>query len=218
MGYINLTGDSDGDLHTAALHNAKFGAVASVLNGNIDRDNLSAPQSLLVWDIWSGFGVDNDTDGAINYNDNDVLRLSTSSNTTGVLDVANFGTLQTNNAYYLLTNSLKKAFADMTLVGVNAIVLQQPGAVTTNTFGLRFQKSSSLTGTYSDMATGTFNQNTANSVMTPTSISMSVTDSSLSANNFFRVLFQAPGSWPGNYDMDYPVIKINLTFKAYHIA
>ena len=45
MGYINLTGDSDGDLHTAALHNAKFGAVASVLNGNIDRDNLYAPQS-----------------------------------------------------------------------------------------------------------------------------------------------------------------------------
>ena len=106
----------------------------------------------------------------------------------------------------------------MTLVGVNAIIIQQPGAVTTETFGLRFQKSNGITGTYSDMATGTFNQNTANSVMTPAEISMTVSDASISATNFFRVLFQAPNSWPGNYTPDYPIIKISLTFKALHVA
>lgn len=45
MGYITISGDSDGDLHTADLHNKKFGAIASVLNGNIELDNLKQPSS-----------------------------------------------------------------------------------------------------------------------------------------------------------------------------
>ena len=46
MALITLTGDSDGDLHTADLHNSKFGAIASVLNGNVDLDNLAKPNSV----------------------------------------------------------------------------------------------------------------------------------------------------------------------------
>ena len=54
MGLITLTGDSDGDLHTAALHNAKFGAIASVLNGNVDHANLA---SLTLWGILISFAM-----------------------------------------------------------------------------------------------------------------------------------------------------------------
>ena len=49
MAYITITGDSDGDLHTAAMHNSKFGAIASVINGNIGPDNLTNPNSELVY-------------------------------------------------------------------------------------------------------------------------------------------------------------------------
>ena len=45
MGYITISGDSDGDLHSADLHNKKFGAIASVINGNIDLVNLVNPSS-----------------------------------------------------------------------------------------------------------------------------------------------------------------------------
>ena len=48
MAYITITGDSDGDLHTAAMHNSKFGAIASVINGNIEPSNLTNPNSELV--------------------------------------------------------------------------------------------------------------------------------------------------------------------------
>lgn len=48
MAYITITGDSDGDLHTAAMHNSKFGAIASVINGNIGLENLTHPNSELV--------------------------------------------------------------------------------------------------------------------------------------------------------------------------
>lgn len=45
MAYITITGDSDGDLHNADMHNSKFGAIASVINGNIDLENLTNPKS-----------------------------------------------------------------------------------------------------------------------------------------------------------------------------
>ena len=35
MAYITIPGDSDGDLHDAAMHNSKFGAIASVLNATL---------------------------------------------------------------------------------------------------------------------------------------------------------------------------------------
>lgn len=48
MAYITITGDSDGDLHTAAMHNSKFGAIASVINGNLSHENLLYPNSEMV--------------------------------------------------------------------------------------------------------------------------------------------------------------------------
>ena len=48
MGYITISGDTDGDLHTAALHNEKFGTIVSTINGNINHDNLAYPNSDLL--------------------------------------------------------------------------------------------------------------------------------------------------------------------------
>tara|TARA_R100000278_G_scaffold46215_4_gene40183 strand:- start:7404 stop:8048 length:645 start_codon:yes stop_codon:yes gene_type:complete len=214
MAYINLTGDSNGDLHNAEMHNAKFGAIASVLNGNIDADNLAAPQSLLTWEISNGFTERSDgTD-----NTNDMLRVSNSDSTSGILNVANFAVVQTTDAFYLLTHSLRKAHANMTLVGVSALVYQQPGTVTGNTFSLIFQKSSTITGTYSNMATGTFNRNTLLSAVTPNEITMNINNATIGANQYFRVLMGMPSTFPGSYGPDFPVVKITLTFKAFHTA
>ena len=60
MAYITITGDSDGDLHDAEMHNSKFGAIASVLNGNIDLENLTNPKSsqILLFTINGESGTD----------------------------------------------------------------------------------------------------------------------------------------------------------------
>ena len=49
MAIINITSDSDGTLHSAALHNDKFAVVQNVINGNIEHANLKYPNSIVEW-------------------------------------------------------------------------------------------------------------------------------------------------------------------------
>ena len=49
MAIINITSDSDGTLHSAALHNDKFAVVQNVINGNIEHANLKYPNSVVEW-------------------------------------------------------------------------------------------------------------------------------------------------------------------------
>ena len=119
MGFITLTGDSDGDLHTAALHNNKFGAIASVLNGNVDRDNLAAPQSILNWSFGTGFGYAiTGTDQV----DTNVLQIASE---TGSISVAGWANLNSTNAHFMLLDSVKKAPAALRLVSVDAVIYKQ---------------------------------------------------------------------------------------------
>ena len=131
MGYINLTGDSNGDLHDAEMHNAKFGAIASVLNGNIDSDNLAAPQSVFTWSFGTGFGgpiTGTFTDGAV---DTNVLRIG-SDKTTGSPNVSSWDNLNSTEVYFMMIESVKKAPFDMTLAAVDAVIYQQNGTLADN--------------------------------------------------------------------------------------
>lgn len=217
MGFITLTGDSDGDLHTAALHNNKFGAIASVLNGNVDRDNLAAPQSLLHWSCRTGFGT---TISGDEISDTNVLLLE--SETGGGLAVTGWGKMDATNAYYLLLDSMKRAPVAMRLVSVDAIIYQQDGAIQDN-YILKLQKSpaGAPMGTYSNMASGTFVPNYGVAVpankIRPAPISMSVSDGVLDASQYFRVVFYKPTNG-GTYGPDLPQIHVNCTWKAYHVA
>tara|TARA_R100000655_G_scaffold22915_2_gene46379 strand:- start:9808 stop:10443 length:636 start_codon:yes stop_codon:yes gene_type:complete len=211
MGFITLTGDSDGDLHTAALHNNKFGAIASVLNGNINKDNLAAPQSILNWSFGTGFG--SAVFGTTGQVDTNVLRVASE---TGSIDVSGWGNLNSTNAHFMLLDSVKKAPAALRLVSVDAVVYQQNGTVADN-YVLKLQKSSSVNGTYANMATGNFVLNSGASTITPASITMSVTDAALDQNEFFRAVFFVPAT-PGTYAPDYPQIHVNCTWKAFHVA
>ena len=222
MTYINLTGDSDGDLHTAAMHNAKFGAIASVLNGNIDANNLAAPQSYLTWTLGTAYtAVVTSGGGAANtgVGSADTFLLTTGTDpTVGPLSAADYVTAQAANNYLLLADSYRKAPADLTHVATNAIVYRYPSGGS-GTFELIFQKASAITGTYENFATGTFNLTASGSVMEPTEISMSGSYT-LSPNDYFRVLYRVPpGGYPSSTgDLDIPLLKIQLTFKALHVA
>ena len=119
---------ANGDLHNAEMHNAKFGAIASVINGNIDSDNLAAPQSYLNWSISTDFGTDNDSAGS-NINTNGVLELAGSTKSVGTLGTATFTITQTGGKFLLILNSLRKAPADMTLVSSSVIMYQQNGSI-----------------------------------------------------------------------------------------
>ena len=210
MGFITLTGDSDGDLHTAALHNNKFGAIASVLNGNVDRDNLAAPQSILNWSFGTGFGYAiTGTDQV----DTNVLQIASE---TGSISVAGWANLNSTNAHFMLLDSVKKAPAALRLVSVDAVIYKQNGSIADN-YVLKLQKSASVDGTYANIATGNFTLNSGAANITPAAITMSVTDGVMDQNQYFRAVFYVPNS-PGTYNPDYPQIHVNCTWKAYHIA
>lgn len=227
MGYINLTGDSNGDLHDAEMHNAKFGAIASVLNGNVDRDNLSAPLSYLTWSINNGASEDEFalTAGATVvtgdvFSNVGAVPQSATDSTAGVMDVASFVAVETADRYYLVMDSVRRAPTDMTLSNATGVVFQQNGT-TGNDFNILIQKASTSSGTYTTIGTGTFDAFTSNTNVTPTSFSTTITSPSISQGEFIRVLFQAPnvgGSYPSGYSVAYPVFNLLMTFKVYHTA
>jgi hypothetical protein len=216
MAYINLTGDSDGDLHTAAMHNAKFGAIASVLNGNIDEDNLKYPNSLITWQVNAAamHCVVSSTGGQATYG---ASVLSTSSSTVGTLSAGNITTAPsvTSGQHNVLITSFRKVPAAMTHVATSAIVVQDPsftGTAANST--LRFQEADALLGTYHDIATGPFLPDAA-SVVTPTEVTMTYSQTNMAANKYFRIVYTNGYTWAGQI---LPTFVITTTWKVAHVA
>ena len=225
MGYINLTGDSNGDLHDAEMHNAKFGAIASVLNGNVDRDNLAAPLSFLTWSVNNSaaddeFGLQA---GSTNVTGNiisnvGVVPQSATDPTAGVMDQPSFSVIQTPLRYYLIMNSVRRAPTDMNLSNANGVVFQLNGTPGNGDVTVLIQKASTSSGTYTTIGTGSFDPATANANVTPTSFSVSVTSPNISQGEFVRVLFRAPDPFNTPGTIDYPLFNLLMTFKVYHTA
>ena len=111
MAYITITGDSDGDLHTAAMHNSKFGAIASVINGNIGPDNLTNPNSELVYTC-NATNMRDSLDAADNLLLTGYFTLGSTSNTGAYSDPTPVKTL---NQWNVVSNSVIKVPATMTI-------------------------------------------------------------------------------------------------------
>ena len=221
MAYINITGDSDGDLHTAAMHNSKFGAIASVLNGNVDHDNLTYPRSLLTWNITTNKGYmldDNDPDIGTTWSD--VALLSATDKTIGTLSATANGPILTTGYYIAVLSSYMKAPVGLEHVATSVICIDDPAFTNSAGMELIFQTSSALaggSGTYSDIATATFDPDAGGVALTPTEIAMSYSSNTIAANSFFRVIYRNPTSGSLAGDL-MPNLKIAITWKAYTVS
>ena len=224
MGYINITGDSDGDLHTAAMHNSKFGAIASVLNGNVDHDNLTYPKSLLTWNFTTeksySFVAESGGGTGIAKCDGDITLLNTTDKTTGTLSGTASQPAATAGAYVVLLSSYTKIPVALEHVATSVICINNDDFTTSAGMELIFQTGSGLgggTGTYSDIATATFDPDTANPGLTPTEISMTYSSNTVQANRFFRIIYRNPagGALAGDF---MPNLKIAITWKAFTVS
>ena len=223
MAYINITGDSDGDLHTAAMHNSKFGAIASVLNGNVDHDNLKYPRSIFTWNFNTAksYSIVSESGGGTGYGIGytDVTLLHTTDKTIGNLDGISPQPNTVAGAYNVLLNSYTKAPVALEHVATSVICIDNNDFTTSSGMELIFQTSATLTGasgSYADIASATFDPDTTSSGLNPTEISMTYSSNTIQANRFFRIIYRNPtgGSLAGDI---MPNLKISITWKAFTV-
>tara|TARA_R110002012_G_scaffold259547_3_gene441098 strand:+ start:122 stop:784 length:663 start_codon:yes stop_codon:yes gene_type:complete len=220
MAYINITGDSDGDLHTAALHNAKFGALASVLNGNVDHDNLKYPNSMVTWSISNGKGYVLESGAGSGTSYQDTCLLHATDSTIGNLGASNMIPASTAGAYNVLTNSYIKTPAALTHVSTSVVCINSSSFTSSAGMQLIFQTSDSLigaSGVYSNIATATFDPDTTAGSVVPTEITMSYSSNNIPVSKWFRVIYRNPtGSSLAGDVM--PVFKITINWKTNTVA
>jgi hypothetical protein len=114
MAYITITGDSDGDLHTAAMHNSKFGAIASVINGNIGPDNLTNPNSELVI-VCSASHITTALVGATHADIKATCGYATLASGTGTVAAASELVSSSTSVFNVVNNSVVKIPATMVI-------------------------------------------------------------------------------------------------------
>tara|TARA_R100000655_G_scaffold85881_1_gene125804 strand:- start:114 stop:740 length:627 start_codon:yes stop_codon:yes gene_type:complete len=208
MAYINITGDSDGDLHDASLHNNKFGAIASVLNGNIDRENLANPHSIYTMTFEGGPGAQpvasvlSETWVTISSSSSPNITANTHSNAGSARQCLMPSWTKINNASTLIA-------AHLTFVAGSG-----PGSSSTPTGVL--QKSSAIDGVYSTVAStsGTLQLYDASAAQVIDVNALSISSSGISAGEYIRFIWANPAANP-QYP---PKMTLTLTFKSEHVS
>mgnify|MGYP003132915536 FL=1 len=198
MGFITISGDSDGDLHTADLHNKKFGAVASVLNGNIEHDNLKYPNSEFLLTAHA------------NYNGDGWVRYPTL--TSGVPA----GTAATNTASHIhapLGSVIRIPFAGTFTDNVTVSVVTQSAFSAGDNLAFLLQKSSSLNGTYSQIGSTTNNDCQSASSNFEVITITGTSGQSVAAGDYIRVIVQNAASNP-TYP---PSLNVTARMKTEHV-
>ena len=141
MGFITISGDSDGDLHTADLHNKKFGAIASVLNGNIEHDNLKYPSSEFLITASASY--------AENW-----ARFASSTSGTPTATVAS----NSVNLYHApISSFIRIPFAGTFTDNVTVIAIASSSYASGDNLTFELQKSSTVGGTYSTIGSAATN-------------------------------------------------------------
>ncbi len=216
MGYITLTGDSDGDLHTAALHNEKFGAIASVLNGNVDHDNLKYPKAMFTWEFGTHKAT-TDTIGGAKYNTyGPAYLLNTTTATGGAINATTTVPSITASHYNLIVDSYRKALVPLVHQGTSAIAITFDGFASSQSIQVLFQTSTSLTGTWTTIATGSFDPDAdvfSSQTYAPLEITMNYTTTTIAQNSFFRALYRCPTGGDLSGDL-MPIINISIAWKT----
>lgn len=203
MAYITITGDSDGDLHTADMHNSKFGAIASVINGNIDLENLTNPNSR----------------GHITFSNSNqnlaatYLELATSTSPNPNASVGD----KAAGKFNLLINSIFKAPFPLTITSVNFCILSTSSYVNGENFVLSLQASN---GT--DPSTATYNTvgviNTdfqAGSSSFSDETPSSLANTSVGQGEYIRLVISQPSTFSGSTQFAGPT-SVTIGFKTEH--
>jgi len=196
MAYITIPGDSDGDLHDAAMHNSKFGAIASVLNGNIDLENLANPNNFGTFHF-HGTGI---SSGAELY--------EIPSATSG-----SFSALTGNNASGSY-NSLKSSYikTDFAFNIQSVRLLGASGPTLGGDWTIYFQVGSTLGGAFTTYSSKTFTFNSAS--LTALEQEFTTVFTGVAANSYLRVVvYNGTGgaAFP-------PPFTLLVTYKTEHTS
>lgn len=194
MGYITITGDSDGDLHDADMHNSKFGAIASVLNGNIDQDNLANPFSHGTLN----FHCTGTSSGAEFYD--------IPSATSGTIDALT-GTNVLGEVNAVKESYMKTQFA-FTIEDVRLICGIGSGFNNADAT-VSLQTATTLTGTYTKIYTKDINFYNASAGIREEVISSGTP--AVDANSFLRVVFENTATGSTHYPPPFTMI---VTYKT----
>ena len=213
MGFITLTGDSDGDLHTAAMHNNKFGAIASVLNGNVDHNNLKYPFSVGSYTFVStGPNTYEQSGGgaASSYKNMEWYDMGASATTSTI--TANEATAVAGRSNVLKASWIK--IPKTIQISSARIIANRAGLVAGENYTFNVQSATSLTGTYSTNATGTFDFTGA--VANPIETTLTVNTPGIDQDSYMRFLLTNPSTFtsPGFP----PSFSVHIEYKVYTVA
>jgi len=174
MGYITVSGDSNGDLHDANMHNEKFGAIASVINGNIGRENLLYPNSEF---IITAEGIH--TQGWYRF----------ASSTSGV-PTANVAGNGSGDLHAPIASVIKIPFTGTFTENVSVVICKTSGYASGNNLSFVLQKASTVGGTYSNVGNVVTNDCTPSSgAFELESITLTgTTGQTIPAGHFIRLL------------------------------
>lgn len=201
MAYITITGDSDGDLHTADLHNKKFGAIASVINGNIDHENLVNPSSEFL------------ITASATYDGSGWYRFGTLTVGDPVAEVPSAAA---SNIHAPIGSIVRVPFAGTFTDNVTVTVAKSTnhGTGATETFAFELQKSSTVDGTYSKIG-NTINEvcGIAAGVELHVVTITGTSGQSLTAGDYIRLIIQNPSSNPSKP----PSVTLTARIKTLHV-
>jgi hypothetical protein len=206
MAYITITGDSDGDLHDAEMHNSKFGAIASVLNGNIDLENLTNPKSsqILLFTINGESGTDTGKNAF----------YPLTSETAG--DVNGTSWSNASGTHNVLKSSWFKTPVSASLGECRIMYVNSTVPTSGEDFQVLIQKSSSTTITDSYSTIGTFTNDFYGSIGIANS-AISLSTSTLDSGYYLRVVLKNPSGTFTTGDIP-PGIQISLHYKVDHTS
>lgn len=198
MGYITIAGDSDGDLHSADLHNKKFGAIASVINGNIDHDNLVYPSSEFVLSASAS-------------NANDWVRFS--STTSGV-PTATTSSDVAGRLHAPMSSIVRIPFAGTLTDNATVVAVATTNFSNGDLVSFYLQKASSANGTYTTIGSLAANDCHVASGFNFVTITLTGTSGqSFAAGDYIRLLVQnaaANSTHPPN-------VTMTLRIKTLHV-
>ena len=215
MAKVFIQPDSDGDLHTAAMHNNKFQVILNEINGNLDEKNLKYPNSRFVLSSSAGPGGIGYTAAGASVTERHPhgwCRVS------GGLYVDGWGGSATSSVTPL-TNSFYLATQDFTVTEVLFTAHQSTTFNTGQDWTFSVEKSNQIesAGTWTTIASIT---NDLRDATTPDLIALvpSISVSGVSNNDYLRVSVTTPSTWTGTFQSGYtflpPPVHCKITCTA----
>jgi len=225
MAIINIPPDSDGTIHTAAMHNDKFAVVQNLVNGNIDHSNLKYSQSIVEWggDSWEShqIGPIPAAGGASTVR---TIGLADSRFDTGIAGAKDSYNDLVNGSNHF-TNSIRRTNAAAYRIQSCDVWFQSFHWTAGYTWTLILEYANSLDPVISNwttVASGTLLVPGAPTSV-PVQLVVSVTNANVPASKWFRVRLVNIGDGSGTYNVvasgpDVPEVHVRMTAKTIHVA